>query len=529
MAKAEPAPWPDRDTTAPSTWSDTSATANNHSEPEPDHGYATDKPDPSTAAPTNAPTNNPPSDPPPPDTLAPPDGGVLAWMQVVAAFSVFFNTWGMLNTFGVFQTYYESGALFQGTSSSTISWIGCIQAFAVLATGLLSGPIYDRGYLRHLLAVGSFLVVFGFFMLSICKTYWQVLLAQGFSVGIGAGLLFVPTVAVLPTYFKARLGLAVGLAAAGSSVGGIIYPIMFYNLLDKVGFGWSTRIMGLHRPCDLGGTTGGSEDARADRPSRARYRLVRFTDWRTSPSPWGGMVGFIGLYVMLVYLSYFSAASGVADPAMAFYLVPILNAASTFGRTLPNYLSDKIGPLNLFGPAAAVCAALTLSMIAVTNLAGVTVIALLYGFFSGVFVALPPVCFVHLTKDKSKIGTRIGMGMATCGLGVLASGPGGGAIIGTDPANLHWHRLWIFGGCLMIAAGIILSAVRVVGKALDTQVEGPVQFPVVGRYVPEQLAHSMTCSDGETQHESDRLGPSDMRNLRQNSGFVGVKLNNIPR
>jgi hypothetical protein len=34
---------------------------------------------------------------------------------------------GILNTFGVFQTYYESGALFTETSSN-ISWIGSIQS-----------------------------------------------------------------------------------------------------------------------------------------------------------------------------------------------------------------------------------------------------------------------------------------------------------------------------------------------------------------------------------------------------------------
>ena len=33
---------------------------------------------------------------------------------------------GILNTFGVFQTYYESGDLFQETSSN-ISWIGSVQ------------------------------------------------------------------------------------------------------------------------------------------------------------------------------------------------------------------------------------------------------------------------------------------------------------------------------------------------------------------------------------------------------------------
>lgn len=389
-----------------------------------------------------------------------PNGGALAWMQVAAAFSVFFNTWGMLNTFGVFQTYYESGALFQGQTSSTISWIGCVQAFAVLSTGLFSGPLYDRGHLRYLLATGSFLIVFGFMMLSICKTYWQVLLAQGFSVGIGAGLLFVPTLAVLPGYFSSHLGLVVGISAAGSSLGGVIYPIMFYNLLSDVGFGWATRIMAFTVLATLSVPLLFMK--MRVKPAKPRDILdwAAFTDWPYVVFTLGTMVGFTGMYIVLVYISYFSFASGAADATMAFYLVPIMNAGSIPGRIFPNYLSDKFGPMNLFGPAALVCAVLTFSMVAVKTLGGVTVVALIYGFFSGVYVALPPVCFVRLTKDKSKIGTRIGMGMATCGLGVLSSGPIGGAILGTNAEDLHWTRLWIFSGCLMIGSSVILYSVR---------------------------------------------------------------------
>ena len=173
---------------------------------------------------------------------SPLNGGLLSWLQVLGSFMLFFNTWGLLNTFGVFQTYYESGTLFT-ESSSNIAWIGGIQAYTLLTVGLISGPIYDRGYLRTLNITGSFGVVFGLMMLSICKTYWQALLAQGFVVGIGAGCLFVPCVAVLPTYFSTKLGLAVGLAAAGSSLGGVIYPIVLYQLIDKLGFGWSVRVL----------------------------------------------------------------------------------------------------------------------------------------------------------------------------------------------------------------------------------------------------------------------------------------------
>jgi hypothetical protein len=158
-----------------------------------------------TTAPSNAHL------PPPP-----PNGGLKAWLHVLGGFCLFFNTWGILNAFGVFQTYYESGALFTETSSN-IAWIGAIQSYMVLTVGFVSGPIFDRGYLRTLLVIGSFGVVFGHMMLSLCTTYWQVLLAQGFCVGIGAGCLFVPCVSVLPTYFSTRVGLVIGLAAAGSS------------------------------------------------------------------------------------------------------------------------------------------------------------------------------------------------------------------------------------------------------------------------------------------------------------------------
>ena len=36
-----------------------------------------------------------------PDIIAgPPDGGLLAWTQCVGSFFLFFNSWGLVNTFG---------------------------------------------------------------------------------------------------------------------------------------------------------------------------------------------------------------------------------------------------------------------------------------------------------------------------------------------------------------------------------------------------------------------------------------------
>ena len=99
-----------------------------------------------------------------------------------------------------------------------------------MLVGALTGPIYDAGYFRHLLVVGSFLIVFGQMMLSLCTEYWQVLLAQAFCVGIGTGCLFVPSVAILSTYFTTRLATAMGLAASGSSLGEEFLLLKLYSL-----------------------------------------------------------------------------------------------------------------------------------------------------------------------------------------------------------------------------------------------------------------------------------------------------------
>lgn len=97
-----------------------------------------------------------------------------------------------------------------------------------------------------------------------------------------------------------------------------------------------------------------------------------------------------------------------------------------------------------------------LCAIAAKNAGGLIVIVLLFGFFSGIFIALPPVIFVALTKDKSKVGTRIGMGFAFIGGGVLAGGPGGGAVLGVD----NWTATWIYAGVMPIASGCIFGAIR---------------------------------------------------------------------
>lgn len=72
----------------------------------------------------------------------PPDGGLRAWTAVAAGHLVIMNTWGYINSFGVFQTYYSTEL---GLPPATISWIGSIQVFLLFFIGTFTGRITDAG------------------------------------------------------------------------------------------------------------------------------------------------------------------------------------------------------------------------------------------------------------------------------------------------------------------------------------------------------------------------------------------------
>lgn len=90
---------------------------------------------------------------------------------------------------GVFQAYYQQDIL-QHKSASDISWIGSLQSCLFIIGTVVVGPLFDLGYLRSTLTVGTILTVFGTMMTSLCQEYWQFILAQGVCTGLGMTCLF---------------------------------------------------------------------------------------------------------------------------------------------------------------------------------------------------------------------------------------------------------------------------------------------------------------------------------------------------
>lgn len=154
---------------------------------------------------------------------------------------VCFNTWGYIASFGVFQTYYISAL---NRPASDISWIGSLQVFLIFFVGTFSGRALDMGYFRSFYIIGSTIQFLGVFMTSISTKYWQLILAQGLCTGLGTGLIFCPVTGLVATHFSKHRVFALAFCLAGGSAGGMVFPAVVRELLPRIGFGWTVRVIG---------------------------------------------------------------------------------------------------------------------------------------------------------------------------------------------------------------------------------------------------------------------------------------------
>jgi hypothetical protein len=76
---------------------------------------------------------------------------------------------------------------------------------------------------------------------------------------------------------------------------------------------------------------------------------------------------------------------------MAFYLLPILNGASVFGRTLPNLAADKFGVFNMLAASSAAAGIIMFCWLPTKSEGALIAFSILYGFFSGEATLLFPI------------------------------------------------------------------------------------------------------------------------------------------
>lgn len=389
----------------------------------------------------------------------PPDGGLVAWLQVLGSFLINFNNFGLANSFGVFQAYYETTLLRQHSSSS-ISWIGTLQLSFILIIGVVSGPLFDKGYFYPILIASSLMLVFALMMLSLATQYYQVMLTWGVLGGICTGFLYIPSVAMIPLYFTSHRGLALGCATAGGSFGGVIYPIVVRRLLNTGGFGWACRTMGFIALFTLSFAAVIIKPSvqTVKKPSRKLFERSIIKDRAFAVFVLASFFMWLGFLVPYILTPTFGLV-GLDHPVpedLTYYMLAVPNAAQALGRIIPATMVDhkllSAETILLFN--SAVAGTLALCWIAVHNLGGFAAFLVLYGFFSGAVTTLPAFIIPYLSPSLAVIGTRMGVVYGAAGFGALIGTPIALAI-DTNSRPFLGAQLWngltiLFASCLCV-------------------------------------------------------------------------------
>ncbi|KAL9110270.1 MAG: hypothetical protein Q9227_005177 [Pyrenula ochraceoflavens] len=394
--------------------------------------------------------------PPVKDVGPPPDGGYYAWSQALLGHLAIFNTWGIINSFGIFQTYYKSTL---DRSLSEISWIGAIQVSLLFFVGTFSGRANDAGYFRTVFITGSILQALSVFLTSLCKKYWHFILAQGFLSGIGNGFVFCPSFALLSGYFSKNRALAIGVAASGSATGGVIFPAIAEHLLADIGFPWTMRVIGFVMLATMCLTI---PFFKTRLPPRKIGPLVEWPAFKETPYLLFSISIFLtfwGLYFAFYYIGIFSRDKLGASQTTSINILAIMNGLGFFGRLIPGFLADRyLGPLNTFIPFVFSSAVLIYCWAAVNSFGAIYVFSVFYGFFAAGVQSLFLASLSSLTTDLTKMGVRMGMVLSIMSVATLTGEPLAGRLIQVDGGRYLYAQM--FAGSSMMLGLVMLVMAR---------------------------------------------------------------------
>lgn len=391
--------------------------------------------------------------------------GATRWAILAAAAGITFIAVGMPNSYGVFQQEYES-KLFPDKPSSEIIIIGSLTSSLYMILGAPAGRIADTlGYTPALVA-GSALIVGGLMAASAATRFWQLVLSQGLTFGLGTALVYYPAVSVSGRYFR-RHGLAQGVVVSGGALGGCIGPYSVRVMIDRLGLPATFRTLAYMSAGVLGlSCLAFARVGVVPRRSRTRsssrlldLRLLRDSRFLVMlVSGTVAMTGFLPRY----FLVPASAVSQGVDVGYAAWLLGLMNGLSIVGRLGIGAFADRYGKLTALIASFVLCGVghLAFWLPAVMVGAGdekpvalMTMFVIYTGLLGSGFVSVMPVVMADIFGHED-LASKLGLLNSIMGLGVFA-GPSAVYAIVSDGRGFGMAVL--FSGLLMVVGGLMMT------------------------------------------------------------------------
>ncbi|RMJ18761.1 hypothetical protein CDV36_001535 [Fusarium kuroshium] len=314
---------------------------------------------------------------------------------------------------------------------------------------------------KYLLYFGTIAYVFGLMMVSLSTSYYQIFLSQSIVAAVGSSAVFNASMSSLVTWFFRRRAAAFGIMVSGSSLGGVILPIMMDKMIKEVGFPWMMRTMAFMFLFLLGISCLTVKSRLPPRPKP--FVFMEYISGLREPRMAITVIGFFffmwGMFLPFNYVLLQAEAAGMSSTLIP-YLLPILNAVSILGRIIPGIIADKLGRYNVMIFITFISGIFCLCIwIPVKDTAGILVFAIIFGFSSGGYISLAPTLIAQIS-DIRQIGTRVGAAFALQSFGALTGSPIGGAIVSAQ--NGDYLGLQLFCGVAMIVGCVAVIIARYV-------------------------------------------------------------------
>ena len=214
----------------------------------------------------------------------------FGWRMVAVAFFVDFIAVGFF--FYSYSVFFKSIAAEFGDSRLGVSiGISVTQGVGALLAPFI-GRALDRFPLKRIMAAGAVSMGTGFLLLGLVQTPLQFYLVLGVFIGFGAGAMGqLATSKLVSNWFVLKRGTALGIAATGISVSGVLMPATTAWLIGE--FGWRNGFVAygvitlvivvplilklvVSRPEDLGLLPDGATEAATLPPPKAALRTSEY-------------------------------------------------------------------------------------------------------------------------------------------------------------------------------------------------------------------------------------------------------------